>query len=458
MANFFPADLAKWSGGAWQHAPASVTGASINTKTLKPGDLFFALEGSKADGHDFVSDALARGAAGAVVRRAFAKKHTKLPLLAVADPAVALRAIAAGYRATLKATFVAITGSVGKTTVKEMTADLLATVGPTARTHGNFNNDLGLPLSMLAVAPNAKFGVFELGMNHPGELAPLCKLLRPSLGIVTMVGPVHFEYFDSVQAIAEEKAEVLRCLPKEGFAILDADGDWFELLRNAAKCRLVTTALDTVADYVARTDAAQPGAFTVIERTTGESAALHNSIPGMHNVRNALLAVAAARTQSAAWANISAALAAFKPVGLRWQRSEWHGVEIINDAYNASPPSMAAALRTFMETPTMGRRWLVLGGMLELGAAAEDLHNELGHFVAGLKAVRLISVGELGAWIAAGAFEAGMAAERIEICEGCGAAAEILRTRLKSGDAVLLKASRGEKLERVIEDLTKEPV
>ena len=456
MANYFPADLAKWSGGAWQHAPASVTGASINTKTLKAGDLFFALEGSKANGHDFVSDALARGAAGAVVRRAFAKKHTKLPLLAVTDPAVALRAIAAGYRATLKVTIVAITGSVGKTTVKEMTADLLATVGLTARTHGNFNNNLGLPLSLLAVGPEAKFGVFELGMNHPGELAPLCKLLKSSIGIVTMVGPVHFEFFDSVQAIAEEKAEVLRCLPPEGFAILDADGDWFELLRNAAKCRLVTTALDTVADYVARTDAARPGAFTVTERTTGESAALQNSIPGRHHVRNALLAVAAARSQSAAWADISAALAAFQPVGLRWQRSEWHGVAIINDAYNASPPSMAAALRTFMEIPTIGQRWLVLGGMLELGAAAEDLHNELGHFVAGLKDVALIAVGELGAWIAAGAFEARMATDRIEICLDCSVAAEILRARLRPGDAVLLKASRGEKLERVLEALTKE--
>ena len=459
MPHFSPTDLARWSGSAWQHAPtALITGVSINTQTLQRGDLFFALQGTKADGHDFATDALARGAAGAVVNRKFAKKNPTLPLLVVTEPAEALRAIGAGYRATLKTKFIAITGSVGKTTVKEMTADLLATVGPTARSHGNFNNDLGLPLSLLAVEPDAQFGVFELGMNHPGELAPLCKLLKPSIGIVTMVGPVHFEFFDSVQAIAEEKAEVLRCLPKDGLAILDADGDWFDLLRNAAKCRLVTMALKVAADYTAQIVPKLNGAFTVTERATGESVMLQNSIPGAHNIRNALLAVAAARAQLAAWENIRAALTAFRLVGLRWQRSEWHGATIINDAYNASPPSMAAALRTFMEMPADGQPWLVLGGMLELGAASEDLHNELGHFVAGLKDVRLITVGELGAWIAAGAFEAGMTADKIELCEDCCAAAEILRARLQAGDTVLLKASRGEKLERVIEGLTKEPV
>ena len=449
--------MARWAGGTWQNAPTTpLTGVSINTRTLQPGELFFALPGTQADGHDFVADALARGAAGAVVRPAFARKKTKLPLLAVPDPAEALRAIAAGYRATLRATFIAVTGSVGKTTVKEMTADLLATVGPTARSRGNFNNELGLPLSLLTVPPDTQFGVFELGMNHPGELAPLCKLLQPTVGIVTMVGPVHFEFFDSVEAIAAEKAEVLHCLPPDGIAILDAQGDWFELLRNAAQSRIITTALGAAADYVAQPDAAQAGAFTVTERATGEQAALQNSLPGTHNIRNALLAVAAARARTASWEKIRTALAAYQPVGLRWQRSEWRGATIINDAYNASPPSMAAALKTFAEMPATGQRWLVLGGMRELGAAAEDLHNALGHAVAELKDSHLITVGELGAWIAAGAFEAGQAAGKISICDSCADAAAILRAQLKPGDVVLLKASRGEKVERVIEDLTKE--
>ena len=456
MSKFSTDDLARWSGGAWQNAPvAPLSGASIHTQTLQRGDLFFALLGSKADGHSFVADALARGAAGAVVNRKFAKQNPSLPLLVVADPATALRAIAAGYRETLKATFIAITGSVGKTTVKEMTADLFATLGATARTRGNFNNDIGLPLSLLAMEKDAQFGVFELGMNHPGELAPLCKLLRPSVGIVTMVGPVHFEFFDSVQAIAEEKAAVLRCLPKDGLAILDAEGDWFELLRAASPCRMVTTALNAAADYTAQLAPETSGAFTVTERATGESAALQNSIPGAHNIRNALLAVAAARAQAASWEKIREALAAFQLVGLRWQRSEWQGAAIINDAYNASPPSMAAALRTFLETPAQGQRWVVLGGMRELGDAAEDLHNELGRFVAALKDVHLVTVGELGAWIAAGAFEAGLAMDKIEISESCETAAAFLRARLHAGDAVLLKASRGEKLERVLETLTK---
>jgi UDP-N-acetylmuramoyl-tripeptide--D-alanyl-D-alanine ligase len=307
------------------------------------------------------------------------------------------------------------------------------------------------------VEPNAQFGVFELGMNHPGELAPLCKLLQPSVGIVTMVGPVHFEFFDSVQAIAEEKAEVLRCLPKNGLAILDADGDWFALLRNAATCRLVTTALNTTADYTACPEQVPQGAFTVTECTSGAHVALQNAVPGVHNIRNALLAIAAARAQSAAWDGIRAALAAFQPVGLRWQRSEWRGAAIINDAYNASPPSMAAALKTFAEIPATGQRWLVLGGMRELGAASEDLHNALGHAAAELKDVRLITVGEMGAWIAAGAFEAGMDAAKIAICESCKAAADVLREYLAPGDVVLLKASRGEKLEHVVQNLKEGP-
>ena len=457
MLQFSPTDIAHWAGGTWQNAPTTpLTGVSINSRTLQPGELFFALQGAQVDGHDFVTDALARGAAGAVVRPAFARKKSKLPLLAVPDPAAALRAIAAGYRATLRATFIAVTGSVGKTTVKEMTADLLATVAATARSHGNFNNELGLPLSLLTVPPDTRFGVFELGMNHPGELAPLCELLQPSVGIVTMVGPVHFEFFDSVQAIAEEKAEVLRCLPPDGLAVLDAEGDWFELLRNVAPCRVITTALGGAADYVAMADAAPAGAFTVTERATGECVALQNSLPGAHNIRNALLAVAAARAHAASWEQIRAALAAYQPVGLRWQRSEWRGATMINDAYNASPPSMAAALKTFAETPVTGQRWIVLGGMRELGAAAEDLHNALGHAVAELKDSHLITVGELGAWIAAGAFEAGLAAGKIVICDNCADAAVVLRAHLQPGDAVLLKASRGEKLERVLEDLMKE--
>ena len=456
MPPFAPVDLSRWSGGAWQHMPRlPVTGASINTRTLQPGELFFALPGAQADGHAYVADALARGAAGAVVHADFAAAHPAWPLLRVADPAAALRAIAAGYRTTLSAQFIAVTGSVGKTTVKEMTADLLATVGPTARTRGNFNNDLGLPLSLLAMEPMAEFGVFELGMNHPGELAPLCKLLRPAIGIVTTIGPVHLEFFGSVQAIAEEKAEVLRALPADGLAVLDADGLWFEFLRNAAPCRVVTPALQAAADFVGQPDPARPGAFTVCERASGATMAMMNSVPGAHNIRNALLALAAARLRGAAWGSMRAVLARFQPIGLRWQRSEWAGVTTINDAYNASPPSMRAALATFAEMTVSGRRWLVLGGMRELGRTTAAEHHALGSELATGLWAGLVTVGPLGTLIAAGAAAAGMAAEKIFQCADCSAAVATLRAQLQPGDAVLVKASRGEKLERVIDDLTK---
>lgn len=455
MPHFTPGDLARWSAGAWPRAPAvPLTGVSIHTQTLKAGDLFFALPGTRADGHAFVGAALARGAAGAVVRADFAATQPDWPLLVVADPAQALRAIAAGYRQTLPAEFIAVTGSVGKTTAKEMLADLLATRGATARSRGNFNNELGLPLSLLAVEPATQFGVFELGMNHPGELAPLVQLLHPQSAVVTTVGPVHLEFFDSVRAIAQEKAAVLRALPARGLAVLAADDAWFEVLRAAAPCRVVTVALDGDADYMGQFDAAQLTAFTVLERATGETAQLENALPGEHMVRNALLAVAMARAHGVPWAGIRAALINFKPVAMRWEQRVMGGVTVINDAYNASPPSMRAALKTFAQLPVAGAKWLVLGGMRELGPTAEAEHRELGGEIATGDWAGLITVGALGGWIAAGAAEAGMLPHTLFREAHCAAAACELLQRVRPGDAVLVKASRGEKLEAVIQDLT----
>lgn len=455
MPLFDPIDLARWSGHTWPCMPSKlIAGISINTQTLKLGDLFFALQGSRSDGHAFVRDAFMRGAAGAVVRADFAKAHPTLPLLVVDDPAQALRAIAAGYRQTLRTEFIAVTGSVGKTTTKEMLADLLAARGPTARSRGNFNNDLGLPLSLLGVEPTAQFGVFELGMNHPGELSPLVKLLRPQVGVVTTVGPVHLEFFKSVRAIADEKAEVLRALPANGLAVLAADDDWFDVLRVAAPCRVVTVALEGGADYLGQLDMSHTSVFTVTERATGETVPLENALPGEHMVRNALLAVAVAREHGVGWAVIRDTMKNFKPVAMRWEQSVVGGIAIINDAYNASPLSMRAALKTFAKLPAMGVKWLVLGGMRELGPTTEVEHRELGGEIAAGEWAGLVTVGELGGWIADGACEAGMDSRKIFHRPTCTAAACALLPLMKAGDAVLLKASRSEKLEVVIQDLT----
>jgi len=450
MPEFNVSDFAAWSGGVWSSSPARpVTGVSIDTRVLTPGNLFVAIRGANCDGHDFVTRACAAGASGAVVRADW-RGAPDAALLRVADPAEALRRIASGYRNSLSGEILAVTGSVGKTTVKEMLADLLATCAPTARTRGNFNNDLGLPLSLLAMERTHAFGVFEIGMNHPGELAPLCALLQPRWGVITTVGAVHLEFFPSVRAIAEEKAALFRALPPDGTAVVSRDQEWFEVFRASALCRLVTTSLRGTADYTARVVSDCPARFVARETVSGAEADIELPVPGRHAIENALLAVAVARGHGLAWTEIAAALARYRPAAMRWNCIQTDGVTWINDAYNANPISMRAALRTFAELPMLGRKWLALGGMRELGAASHDEHFALGGVVARGAWAGLAAVGPLGADIAAGAAAAGMPPDLIHRCDDCAAAAALLRKRIRPGDAILLKASRGEQLEDIL--------
>jgi UDP-N-acetylmuramoyl-tripeptide--D-alanyl-D-alanine ligase len=215
MPDLLPSELARWSHGAWTPSPATpLRGAAIDTRALKPGELFVALAGEHSDGHQHLASAQAAGAGGAVVRRG--TRHPGFPLLEVDEPKRALTRIAAGHLTTCPAYRIAVTGSTGKTTVKEMLADVLSTRAPTARTRGNWNNDIGLPLSLLTLESAHAYGVFEVGMNHPGELDPLCHLLQPHAAVVTSVGPVHIQYFSNEEAIAHEKAAVVRAVSADG--------------------------------------------------------------------------------------------------------------------------------------------------------------------------------------------------------------------------------------------------
>ncbi|MBP7830496.1 MAG: UDP-N-acetylmuramoyl-tripeptide--D-alanyl-D-alanine ligase [Kiritimatiellae bacterium] len=443
-------DLATWSGGAWEGAaPPSARGVCADTRRLREGDLYVALAGPRFDGHDFIGAAFAAGASAVMAERA--PVPAPGPVLRVGDTRKALGELAAGYRRTLDARLIGVTGSVGKTTVKEMTADMLAQAAPTARTLGNWNNDIGLPLSVLAIEPVHRYGVMEVGTSHPGEIAALCACLRPDWGLVTAVGPGHLEYFDSVQAIAREKAELLRSLPPGGLAFLSRDDAWYELLYAATPCPVVTVSLEAGADYRGRPDPAGGLRFTVEERESGQAAELEVPLPGRHLVADALLAVAVGRRCGLSWEAIGAALARFRPQPLRWARSVARGVAFVNDAYNANPMSMKAALETFAKSPVEGRRWLVLGGMLELGAAECDLHRQLGRIVAAGPWAGLLAVGPLGAWIAEGAREAGLSDGRAFLCPDAETAARRLLQWTRPGDAVLLKASRAEQLEKVLE-------
>ncbi|MBM4153517.1 MAG: UDP-N-acetylmuramoyl-tripeptide--D-alanyl-D-alanine ligase [Lentisphaerae bacterium] len=448
---FTPEQLAAWTGGRWTHPPrAPLLAIRHDSSETGPGVLFLAVRGERTDGHRFVADALARGAEGAIVEPAAATAGLPAgaPLLVVGDTRRALLDLASGHRARMTGRIVGVTGSVGKTTVKDLAAAVLAAAGPVARTRGNFNNDLGLPLSLLAADPSVAHGVFEIGMNHPGELAPLCRLLRPHWGVMALVGPVHLEFFAGEAAIAEEKATLLRALPADGLAVLAADEPWFDLLRAAAPCRVVTVALDTPADYRGRADPADPRRLLV---TGPDGAGIDCRLPvrGQPMLRNALRAVAAGREAGVSAESIAGAVAAFEPPPMRGGERAIAGVTWVNDAYNSSPVSLQAALETFAVHPAR-RRWVVVGGMRELGRSGADLQNEAGRQAAAGPWTGIVVVGALAAPVADGAVGAGWPAERLWRCDGPPAAAALLAERLRPGDAVLLKGSRGERMEEVL--------
>lgn len=463
MEEIFPDQAAGWCGGRWhpRMPPEPLRSLCADSRQARPGCLFFALKGARADGHDFLG-AIAGAGACAVVRADVPVQ--KLPAdgfcLRVDDPPSALGRFAAAYRAQMPARIVGVTGSVGKTLTKELAADLLATAGRTARTAGNFNNEIGLPLSLAGLDRGCAFGVFEAGISHPGEMAPLRDILAPDIAVVTRLGPAHIEYFGSVRAIAEEKAALLEKLPAHGFAVLDRDDECFQVLRARCSAPVVTCSLQRrEADYAG--DPQAGGNLWVFERATGEHAALPLPPPGGFMAENVLRAVAVARKCGAAWGAIAAALRAFRSVGMRWAVVEVRGWTAVNDGYNANPVSMRAALAAFADWPAAGRKFLVLGPMLELGGFEPAEHEALGRLAAagnwaGVAVVPRRPADAAAQALAGGVRAAGWPEERLCAAAGPGEAAAWLRARLDSGDAVLLKASRGVGIEKVLAELKKE--
>jgi UDP-N-acetylmuramoyl-tripeptide--D-alanyl-D-alanine ligase len=454
MPVFNPEQLAIWSGGRWDpHPPAIVAGVSNDTRRIPPGALYVAIAGENFDGHAFVEDAFDKGAAGAMVADdSGVPGEPDRPVLRVDAPVAALGRMANAYRNNVDPVMIGVTGSVGKSTVKEMTASILSEAMPTARTRGNWNNEIGLPLSLLEMDVESRAGVFEVGMNHPGEIRQLSQVLQPDWGIVTTIGPVHIEFFESIDAIAQEKAELLRALPEEGRAVLCCDDPFFDLLRRNAPCPVCTVSLSGDADYVVEyTSTSQ--SLAIHEASGGETQTTAWPWPGRHNALNAGYAVAVARGMGMDWDAVVRGLGRYRPLPMRWDIEDAGGVQIINDAYNANPLSMRAALSAFEETPVPGAKWLVLGDMRELGAHAESEHIALGEFVASGQWRGVVAVGALGALIAEGARRCGCDDGQIWCCADSAEAASVLRGEVHPGDAVFLKASRGVALEGVVSGL-----
>jgi UDP-N-acetylmuramoyl-tripeptide--D-alanyl-D-alanine ligase len=414
QVKYSAAECAAWVSKPWKNAEKNfpVFGISHDTRTLKPGEVYIAIKGAAHDGHNFVPQAVEKGAAGIIVEREFPNIGT--PQMIVPDTLEALWKLAAGVRNRWGGIVIGITGSVGKTTVKELVSSVLAQKGSVAKTIGNWNNDIGLPLSMLAADRNAAFFVFELGMNHPGEIDRLASLLKPDWAVLTDIGKAHIEFFQSLEKIAEEKASLLAHAQN---ALLDETSQWVELFKSKCKGRIITFGQDPL-DFVP-------------------------PLPGAHMISNTRRAVALGLQLGLSREAIQSGLDQFRPAPMRWERTLHNGIVFINDAYNANPLSMRAALAAFAELPCEGRRFAVLGGMRELGETSEAEHRELGAFVDTLKLDSVITIGKTGAQI---------------VCDGIigvdkAEAADILRTHLRAGDAVFFKASRGEKLETVLEEL-----
>ncbi len=436
MPEFRPSELSQWVSRMWKNGipECMVTGVSHDTRTLKPGDLYVAIKGAQFDGHAFVEDAFAKGAVGALVGDGF--RWTENPVLQVPDTITGLQDLARGYRRSWRGLPVGITGSVGKTTVKEMCADVLSMKGETHRTAGNYNNHIGLPLTMMNLPPSARYGVFELGMNQPGEIGMLSDLLQPQMAILTDICNAHRERFPSLEAIASEKAKLAERVPESGLVILDRDSEWYASMRDRIHAEVVSVSFEGTADYVGR---------KVDERIMNVNGADYAMpLPGEHIMRNALRVIALAAEIGMAPEEIAEGLTRFKAPPMRWQLMEVNGIRFINDAYNANPLSMRASLSTFSELPDGARKWAVVGGMRELGETAEEEHAALGPFIDGLALDGVIVVGELARPIACESTDA------FFHCADADRAVNILKERLHAGDYVLLKASRGEQLERVI--------
>jgi UDP-N-acetylmuramoyl-tripeptide--D-alanyl-D-alanine ligase len=444
-------DAAQWSGGVLlQGDPdASLAGVSIDTRTLAPGQLFVAIAGPNHDAHDYLAAAAERGAGGLLVaqRRALpAALRPALPVLAVADTTGALGALAAGHRRGFRGPLVGITGSNGKTTTKEMCAAILEVGAPTLKTRGNLNNQFGLPLTLLSRGAEHRRAVLELGTNHPGEIAALAAIARPSVGVVTNVGTAHIEHLGSREGIAREKGALLEALPDDGTALVPAEDDFADVL--AARTRARVLRFGAGGDVRAERVEPRPAGFAFRLCAPEGAVAVNLAGLGETSVLDALAAAGAALAAGARLEEVAEGLARHRPVEGRLERRELPGgVVLIDDSYNANPQSMEVALRLL--AGCAGRRIAVLGDMGELGEVAAKAHEEAGRLAASLGIDFLVAAGSQAERVAAGAREGGMDPARIATAPDADAAAAPVRALLESGTTVLLKGSRAMRMERV---------
>jgi UDP-N-acetylmuramoyl-tripeptide--D-alanyl-D-alanine ligase len=437
-------DAARAMGAAGEPAGRPVAGWTVDTRTLEAGDVYFALRG-KRDGHEFVPQAIEKGAAAVVIETACADASA----LRVADTLAALGQLAAWARRQWGGTVIGVTGSAGKTTTKDAIAHLLAVGGPVGRTVGNFNNHIGVPLSILRLPDRARAAVIEIGMNHAGEIRALAAIARPEIGVVTNVGTAHVEFFDSIEGVAAAKRELIESLPPDGVAVLNADDPRVRRFHDVHPGRSVTFGFSEDADVRAE-DVATDGAGTRF-RTLGVD--FETGLTGTHAVMNLLAALAVAQVMEIAPADLREAVASFTVDAMRGGRTVHRGIAVWNDCYNSNPEA-AERMIDVLAQASARRRFAVLGEMLELGRASGALHRRVGAYAARHGVDVLIGVqGQAQAMVEAaraeGLGEARFFADPAE-------AGVFVRQMARAGDAVLFKGSRGVRMERAFDEFQSE--
>ena len=447
---------------------AAISGVAFDSRTAGPGDLFIAIPGERVDGHRFVPEVLAKGAAGALIARR--DEGWEIPpqavLIQVPDTVRALGALAEHHRSKFNIPVVGVTGSVGKTTTKDLTASVLSRRFNTLKSMGNFNTEVGVPMTVFQLSQEHGAAVFEMGMRGLGQIADLAEITRPNVGIVTNVGMTHLEVLGSQENIARAKGELIRALPAGGWAVLNGADPSCRAMAGETRAGVLFYGLGEAPsgssagappaehlDIVARdvTSLSEEGVGFTLVTPRGEIT-VRLPVPGLHNVSNALAAAGAGLALGLSLEEIRGGLAEFTPTEKRMQIETVGGVKILNDTYNASPASTVAALRVLKEV-ARGRQIAVLGNMLELGEYSSAGHQEVGGDAAGLRVDFLVAVGDLAAEIAEGAQRTGLDGTRIRHCADNAAAVEILAELLEPGDTVLVKGSRGVKMEEIVHAL-----
>jgi UDP-N-acetylmuramoyl-tripeptide--D-alanyl-D-alanine ligase len=422
---------------------------SIDSRTIHPGGLFFAVKGDRFDGHDFVEQALGKNAVAAVVRKdQTARYPVKTQLLAVDDTLGALQTLATAVRRLWGRPLIGVTGSTGKTTTKEAIAHVLASRFRVLKSEGNFNNHFGLPLMLLKLEPEHEAAVIEMGMSHAGEIAALARIAQPDMGVVTNVAPVHLEFFKSVADIARAKYELIESLPPGGTAILNADDQFVSQFGRDFNGKVVLYGLRSSADVRAENielHGTHGSSFEVVVGGCREKAVL--PLVGAHNIYNALAAVAAGLERGLSPSEAVATLATLNPAEKRGQVVKLGNITVINDCYNCNPTALRAMVDSLASMPAT-RRIVVAGAMLELGPAGDDLHRQAGRHIAASKIDVLLGVRGAAQYMVQAAKEAGIRAEFVATPEAAG---EWLARETRDGDVALLKASRGVQLEKALQ-------